>query len=93
MGGHRAARRVAGRQDEVNASSTDRPDPRRACTAPRLPGFFLALLLPGEAAATVTGDLNEEYADYQRPKLGRWRADLWYWWQAIGSLIPVWTRR
>lgn len=49
------------------------------------------LLSPGDAAS-VAGDLEEEYIRYVRPQRGRLAADLWYWRQVLLS-IPRLARR
>jgi hypothetical protein len=49
---------------------------------------LLGLILTAEARDTVSGDLIEEYREARIPRLGRWRADLWYWRQVAG----LWLR-
>ncbi len=54
---------------------------------PRPPwlGRILLRLLPGPHRDFVAGDLEEEYRETVRPALGRWRADLWFLRQALGT--------
>jgi hypothetical protein len=63
------------------------------CTAPRLPELLLNLCLPRAEGHAVTGDLNEEYTTLIHPSIGRLRADLWYWKQALRSVRPSLTRK
>lgn len=49
---------------------------------------LLDLVLRVDARETVSGDLLEEYRDARIPKLGRRRADRWYWRQVGG----IWLR-
>ena len=62
---------------------------------PRLARWLLARGLPTDARETVLGDLDEEYVCYQRPR-GRVRARVWYWSQALRTIIgvsrPRWDR-
>ena len=52
---------------------------------PRLPAWLVERTLPEEEAQRLLGDLDEEYFDFQRSRRARWRADLWYWRQALAS--------
>ena len=54
---------------------------------------LLEVLLPPEERFTVTGDLNEEYSTCVRPERGKWRADVWYWRQALASIGPTLIKR
>ncbi len=67
--------------------------PRKRHTAPRLPEFLLNRCLAPEERFALTGDLNEEYLLFVRPQRGRLRAGIWYWKQAIASMLPSLTRR
>jgi hypothetical protein len=55
---------------------------------PAVPQALLDLLLRADARETVCGDLLEEYREARIPKVGRLRADLWYWRQVGG----IWLR-
>lgn len=58
-----------------DGSGADGPPPG----AIRLAGWRL----PEEVADAVVGDLEEAYRSRVRPEHGRFRADLWFWWQAV----------
>lgn len=60
---------------------------RDSNSPPRWAENMLEMLLPREDRLTLTGDLREEYAETVLPRLGRWKADLWYLSQAA-SLAP-----
>jgi hypothetical protein len=51
---------------------------------PTLPQALLHALLPVEGCESVVGDLLEEYRDSRVPSMGRFRANVWYWRQALG---------
>ena len=58
-------------------------------TAPRLPAWLLRFLAPGDSGDYVAGDLDEEYARYTVMSRGRLRADMWYWKQALLSIVAL----
>lgn len=60
---------------------------------PRIPEALLNLALPPREGYVVTGDLNEEYRRHVRPRKGRLASHLWYWRQALGSVLPSLRRR
>lgn len=60
---------------------------RQPDSPPRWAETVLETLLPCEDRQAVTGDLREEYAESVLPKVGRWRADVWYLRQVL-SLAP-----
>ena len=57
-------------------------------TPPRWAEFLLEQILAEADAPTITGDLREEYAETILPRIGRFRADLWYLRQ-LGSLSSI----
>ncbi|HSR43464.1 MAG TPA: ABC transporter permease, partial [Longimicrobiales bacterium] len=60
---------------------------------PALARLLLRALVPDPPGRDLRADLEEEYAERLRPERGRWAADLWYWRQAVGCLVPLWRRR
>lgn len=60
---------------------------------PTLARALAAWLDGGRLGGSLTGDLDEEYADYQLPARGRRAADAWYWRQVLGSLPRLLRRR
>ncbi len=63
-------------------------DTANRCRAPRLPALLLGWTLPSGERGVLFGDLDEEYETHVRPSVGKARADLWYWQQALGSIAP-----
>lgn len=59
--------------------------PRPPVVAERL----LRLLAGREGSSHLIGDLNEEYAEWAVPVLGRWAARRWYWRQVVSVFRPV----
>jgi putative ABC transport system permease protein len=59
-------------------------------TPPRFAVRLLLRVLSPEAQDAALGDLDEEFRDEVLPRLGAWRARLWYWRQAI-SLSRAYT--
>jgi hypothetical protein len=53
-------------------------------TPPAIAQALLALILPVHARETMAGELVDEYRENRIPKLGRWRANVWYWRQVGG---------
>jgi predicted permease len=56
---------------------------------PRLPRLLLAWLLPARVREALLRDLDEEFARHVLPGRGRFRARVWYWRQALGSIAPA----
>ncbi len=56
-------------------------------TPPQMFERCLFLLLSERDRETVVGDLGEVYADEKLPRLGRFRANVWYGWQVL-SFVP-----
>src|SRR5438552_18938253 len=54
---------------------------------PELAELILGALLPLDMRETVSGDLLEEYRESRVPKVGEFRADLWYWRQVGGMWL------
>ncbi len=50
---------------------------------PRSAIRVLRFLLPPSIADAIAGDLHEEYVERVLPAYGRWRADAWFWLQAL----------
>jgi predicted permease len=65
------------------------PTPR----VPAVPRWLLTRALPGGHRQHWLGDLAEEYHAHVVPERGRFRARLWYWRQALGSLPSAVRRR
>ena len=61
-------------------------------SAPRLAEWLVAAALHPHDRDAVLGDLAEE-AELVRHAHGRTRADLWYWGQAMRSVLPALVRR
>jgi hypothetical protein len=55
---------------------------------PAVAQILLPLLVRVDAREAVSGDLLEEYREARLPRLGRRRADFWYWRQVGG----IWLR-
>jgi len=53
---------------------------------------FLDWALPAARSAEVIGDLDERYHEFILPRDGKIWADLWYWRQSIGAVLPMWRR-
>jgi len=53
--------------------------------------YLLFLLLPTEERKVVIGDLVEEYSQILE-RFTKQRADLWFYKQVIGSLVPLLRR-
>jgi len=53
---------------------------------PRVAAWLVQRVLTPSHADRVLGDLDEEYAEKQRPTRGPFRARLWYWRQALLSI-------
>jgi len=51
---------------------------------------LLLWLLPKASREAEIGDLEEEYRTIAVPKLGEREAQLWYWWQAVRSVLRGW---
>ena len=64
---------------------------REESTQARVPRAALWLLeryfQPDQAKEFFVGDLVEEYRLRARPERGRFRADLWFWIQAVGGIL------
>jgi len=58
---------------------------------PRWAEMLLRFVLPSDTAETVSGDLLEAYRDSVYPRLGRWRADLWFVRQVAGYILRIRT--
>ena len=65
------------------------PFPAVATTPPRPAGLILSFLLPRKHQEEIVGDLQEEYRAVVLPKIGRSKANLWYWAQCLGSIVPI----
>ncbi|NJD20934.1 MAG: ABC transporter permease [Gemmatimonadetes bacterium] len=55
----------------------------RAAAPPRLAWALIRRRLPGGLGEVIGGDLEEEYRSRVLPSMGRARADLWFWGQAL----------
>lgn len=71
--------------DEKNKNEMDVDPPVRA-------EQFLDWALPPSKSSEAIGDLNERFREVIRPRDGKKWADLWYWRQAIGAVLPMWRR-
>lgn len=60
-------------------------------TPPRIPAALVRALLPHAERDEVIDDLDAEYHERAAVR-GTWRANLWYWRQAVGS-VPALLRR
>ena len=58
---------------------------------PRWAEMLLRFLLPPGTAETESGDLLEAYRDSVYPRLGSWRADLWFVRQVAGYILRIRT--
>lgn len=69
-------------------------DPREGCGAgpPRLAVTLLTWLLPEAVSDAIVGDLTERYERRVRPARGRFRADLWFWFEVFRAR-PLALRR
>lgn len=61
---------------------------RRRTRAPISAEFLFYLFLEGQKCDALVGDLEERYRLISR-RFGQRRAGLWYWTQALRSIVPV----
>ena len=64
----------------------------RTTRPPWIAERLLLRILPAEHRTPVVGDLAEEYTEIAATS-GSFRADAWYWRQALGSIPPLVARR
>lgn len=60
---------------------------------PKRAEFLLYLFLPPEQRETVPGDLLEIFTERIVPKFGIGHARVWYWWQVVRSIWPLFGSR
>lgn len=60
-------------------------------TPPRIPRWLISRAFDEETAEALLGDLTEEFG--RRARVGRLRAFLWFWWEAVTSIVSArWQR-
>jgi hypothetical protein len=59
---------------------------------PKGPQRLLYWFLPLDCQEELIGDLDQKYRTKLLPEYGCREADLWYWWQAIRSIVPLLRR-
>jgi hypothetical protein len=88
-----AAEDTAKSEDQPQIKPAAMPIPVLKIAPPSNARFLLSLVLsPSDRQATV-GDLIEEYHSYIVPEFGERRARIWFWTQAVESILPIISRR
>jgi hypothetical protein len=88
-----AADDAAKLKDQPQIKPAVMPIPVLKIAPPANARFLLSLVLSPSDRQAIVGDLIEEYHSYIVPEFGERRARIWFWTQAVESILPIISRR